>query len=96
MLLQCFWAGLAAAVGALTYGFRLNFLKPYRALIWHEYAVWIAIFGVLLAFNVTFLLYRVCHEFSMKTTGRKLQHMERGMRQGGSVMEELSEKLEAQ
>lgn len=94
MFRGCLLAGLTVSILALMYGMSMDFLLPYRPLLLHNYAVHIATYLGLLCFTVTAVLYSTIRACSMKTTGRKLEHMDRGLRHGGSVMQELSERLE--
>jgi hypothetical protein len=91
---KCAAGGATAAFLVLVFALLdLQFLVPYRDVIWHDYIGWICLSLGLIFVNVTFLSYTILRAFSMKTTGRKLEHMDRGLRTDGSVMQELSERL---
>lgn len=81
-------------VGVIGYAVSaLDFLREFRELILRRYLVWIGVFALLLCVNVTALLYVLFRGLSMKTTGRKLEHMDAGLRRGDFGMQELTERL---
>lgn len=91
----CLILGFIADWAAILYGVsRMDFLAKYKGMIFGEYGWWIAVALILLWFNVTAILYTICRSFSRKQVGRKLEHMDDDVRHnGGSVMNELSERL---
>jgi hypothetical protein len=81
------------ALGIVLMG-ECRFLIPYRALIIHEYGQTILIFTAALFLNVFAAIYLACRKIFLKDTGRKLVHMEKQLRSGNSIAEELSRYLE--
>ncbi|MBZ5634910.1 MAG: hypothetical protein LAO55_17450 [Acidobacteriia bacterium] len=71
-----------------------RFLIPYRALLLHEYGETILLFSVALFVNVFTAIYLICRELFLKDTGRKLAHVDKQLRSGQSISEELSRYLE--
>ena len=81
----------------LAYGFwlldQLKFMARYRAVLFHSYGgVLLLALGVLFlnVFGAALLLQR---KFFLKDTGRKLAHVEKQIRTGSSISEELSRRL---
>ena len=87
----------ATTVIFLAIGFFLleecKFLIPYRALLIAKYSRVIAIYGVALFFNLFALIYLFVRKLLLKETGRKLAHVEKQLRSGDSISEELSRRL---
>jgi hypothetical protein len=87
----------ATTVIFLAIGFLLleecKFLIPYRALLIAKYGRVIAIYGVALFFNLFALIYLFVRKLLLKETGRKLAHVEKQLRSGDSISEELSRRL---
>ena len=71
-----------------------QFLIPYRRLLWMQYGSTIAIFAAALFVNVFAGLYIIARKVFLKDTGRKLAHLEKQLRTGASISEELSRRLE--
>jgi hypothetical protein len=69
------------------------FLIPYRSLLLNKYGTQIALFAVLLFVNLFALMYLVVRKLLLKETGRKLAHIEKQIRTGESISEELSRRL---
>ncbi len=69
------------------------FLIPYRALLLEKYGRTIAVFAALLFFNLFALMYLIVRKLLLKETGRKLAHIEKQIRTGESISEELSRRL---
>jgi hypothetical protein len=69
------------------------FLIPYRALLLEKYGRTIAAFAALLFFNLFALMYLIVRKLLLKETGRKLAHIEKQIRTGESISEELSRRL---
>ena len=88
---------LATSVLFLALGFWLlqecQFLIPYRRLLWVRYGGTIALFGAVLFVNLFTVLYMLCRKLFLQDTGRKLAHVEKQVRSGGSISEELSRRL---
>ena len=70
-----------------------RFLIPYRHLLWVKYAGTIATFGTVLFADLFAGLYLLSRKVFLKDTGRKLAHLEKQLRTGTSLSEELSERL---
>jgi hypothetical protein len=89
----------AAAVAVLAYGLwlmqSLEFLIPYKRLILARWLPAIGWYFGLLLVNLIALLYHLNRAVFLKDTGRKLAHLERQLRSGSSLSEELSGRLEA-
>jgi len=71
-----------------------RFLIPYKALIWHQYGPTILTFSAVLFLNVFTAVYLVCRKLFLKDTGRKLAHVDKQLRTGQSISDELSRYLE--
>jgi len=87
----------ATTIIFLAIGFLLlqecEFLIPYRSLLISKYGREIALFAGLLFFNLFALMYLVVRKLFLKETGRKLAHIEKQIRSGESISEELSRRL---
>ena len=70
-----------------------NFLIPYRKLLIEEYGRTIATFAGLLFLNLFALMYILVRKIYLKDTGRKLAHVEKQIRTGESISDELSRRL---
>ena len=70
-----------------------TFLIPYRHLLWAKYAAPMAIFAAALFLNLFAAIYVGCRKFFLKDTGRKLAHLEKQLRTGDSLSEELARRL---
>jgi len=84
-----------AIVLALT-GFLMEecrFLIPYRHLLWVKDSGTIAAFAAVLLVDLLAGLYLLSRKVFLKDTGRKLAHLEKQLRTGSSLSEELSERL---
>jgi hypothetical protein len=88
----------ATTVIFLALGFFLmqqcSFLIPYRALLVEKYGRAIALYAAALFFNLFALIYLLVRKLLLKETGRKLAHIEKQLRSGGTISEELSRRLE--
>lgn len=71
-----------------------NFLIPYRTLLIERYGRVIAIFAAALFFNLFALMYLFVRKLLLKETGKKLAHVEKQLRSGESISEELTRRLE--
>jgi hypothetical protein len=70
-----------------------RFLIPYRQLLWTKYAELIATFAAVLFVDLFAGIYWLGRKVFLKDTGRKLAHLEKQLRTGSSLSEELSERL---
>lgn len=91
-------AFFATTVLFLALGFYLlgdcRFLVPYRQLLFHTYAEPIGIFAAALFINLFAAVYLLCRKLFLNDTGRKLAHLEKQIRTGASISDELSRRLE--
>jgi hypothetical protein len=71
----------------------LKFLAPYRVFIFHRYGPVIGWFAAAAFFNLFAAIYALNRKLFLKDTGRKLAHVEKQLRTGSSISEELSERL---
>jgi hypothetical protein len=71
-----------------------QFLIPLRHLLWVKYSTAIAPYAAALFVNLFAGLYAVGRKLFLKDTGRKLAHLEKQLRTGASLSEELSRRLE--
>jgi hypothetical protein len=69
------------------------FLIPFRNLLIHKYGGTIAAFAAALFLNLLALMFLVVRKLLLKDTGRKLAHVEKQIRTGSSISEELSRRL---
>lgn len=60
----------------------LQYLAPYRALIWHAWGAYIVAFAVASFVNLAALAYFIHRVFFLKDTGRKLAHFDRQIQAG--------------
>jgi hypothetical protein len=70
-----------------------QFLIPYRHVLFGTYGDTILVFALALFFNVFAVVYTLCRLFFLKDTGRKLAHLEKQLRTGSSLSEELHDRL---
>lgn len=70
-----------------------EFLIPYRDLLVQVYGPWIAAYAAVLFVNIFALIYVAVRKLLLKDTGRKLAHLEKQLRTGHSISEELTERL---
>lgn len=87
----------ATTVVFLALGFFLlqecSFLIPYRALLIGKYAQPIALYAAALFLNLFALFSFLLRKLFLKDTGLKLRHVEKQLRTGQSISEELTERL---
>src|SRR5438552_3029515 len=70
-----------------------QFLIPYRQLLLMKYGTSISLFAAALFVNVFAALSWLGRKLLLKDTGRKLAHLEKQLRTGSSISEELSRRL---
>ena len=73
-----------------------TFLIPYRMLLVNKYGATILVFLAALFLNVFAAIYLGARKLFLKDTGRKLAHIERQIRTGNSISEELTQRLKDQ
>jgi hypothetical protein len=73
-----------------------TFLIPYRMLLVNKYGTTILVFLAALFLNVFAAIYLGARKLFLKDTGRKLAHVERQIRTGSSISEELTQRLKDQ
>ncbi len=71
-----------------------QFLIPYRHLIFAKYGTVIGLFAAALFLNIFAAVYLICRKVFLKDTGRKLAHLEKQLRTGTSLSDELSRRLD--
>ena len=71
-----------------------RFLVPYRALLVGPYLAPIALFVGALFVNLFAAVYLVSRKLFLKDTGRKLAHLEKQLRTGPGLSEELAARLQ--
>ena len=83
---------LFMALGFFLLG-QCEFLIPFRPLIIEKYGTVILAFATLLFLNIYAALYFAVRKLLLKETGRKLAHVEKQLRTGPSISEELTDRL---
>ena len=71
-----------------------QFLIPYRHVVFIKHGAVIAGFGAALFLNLFAAVYMICRVVFLKDTGRKLAHLEKQLRTGDPLAQELSRRLE--
>jgi hypothetical protein len=95
MIASALFAATVCLLAALVYVLQeCTFLVPYRQLIWQKYATTIAEFAGLLLLNLFAFFYLLTRKVFLKDTGQKLAHLEKELRTGGAISEELARRLE--
>lgn len=88
----------ATTIIFLALGFYLlqecEFLIPYRRLIFEVYLPAIGLYAALLFVNIFAATYLLVRKLLLKETGQKLAHVEKQIRTGQSISEELTARLE--
>ena len=70
-----------------------RFLIPYKTLLLQRYGAQILLFSAVLFINVYAAVYFGVRKLLLKETGRKLAHVEKQLRTGQSISQELTERL---
>lgn len=70
-----------------------EFLIPYKSLLIDRYGGYIALYSVALFLNVYAIIYFAVRKLLLKETGQKLAHVEKQIRTGQSISEELTDRL---
>jgi hypothetical protein len=70
-----------------------RFLIPYKSLLMERYGATILLFAAVLFINIYAGVYFSVRKLLLKETGRKLAHVEKQLRTGQSISEELTQRL---
>jgi hypothetical protein len=70
-----------------------QFLIPYRTLLVAKYGGYLAAFAAALFLNLFAAFYVLSRKLFLKDTGQKLAHLEKQLRAGDTVSEELTRRL---
>ena len=70
-----------------------QFLIPYRHVLFVKYGPTLALFAAVLFVNLFAGVYLICRVLFLKDTGRKLAHLEKQLRTGTSLSDELHQRL---
>lgn len=70
-----------------------RFLIAYKSLLLERYGTTILFFSAVLFINIYAAVYYGVRKLLLKETGRKLAHVEKQLRTGQSISEELTERL---
>jgi hypothetical protein len=70
-----------------------RFLIPYKSLLVERYGATILLFAAVLFINIYAAVYFAVRKLLLKETGRKLAHVEKQLRTGQSISQELTERL---
>jgi hypothetical protein len=70
-----------------------QFLIPYRHVLFVKYGQTLAFFAAVLFVNLFAGVYLICRVLFLKDTGRKLAHLEKQLRTGTSLSDELHRRL---
>jgi hypothetical protein len=71
-----------------------QFLIPYRHVLFIKYGSTLALFAAALFVNLFAAIHLACRSLFLKDTGRKLAHLEKQLRTGASLSDELSQRLD--
>ena len=71
-----------------------QFLIPYRHVLFIKYGQTLALFAAVLFVNLFAAIYLICRAVFLKDTGRKLAHLEKQLRTGTSLSDELHRRLQ--
>ncbi len=89
---------LAASVISLALLFGLMqgcpFLIPYRGLLWAAYGRTLGLWAGVVFLNLFAGCYALARVLFLKDTGQKLAHLEKQLRSGRSLSEELAQRLQ--
>jgi len=70
-----------------------RFLIPYRHVLFVKYGQALALFAAVLFVNLFAAVYLICRALFLKDTGRQLAHLEKQLRTGTSLSDELHRRL---
>ncbi len=71
-----------------------SFLIPYRVVLFHAYASTLGAWAAVTFLNVFAGFYVLGRTLFLKDTGQKLAHLEKQLRSGASISDELARRLE--
>ena len=71
-----------------------QFLIPFRHVLFVKYGLSLALFAAVLFVNLFAGVYLICRVLFLKDTGRKLAHMEKQLRTGPTLSDELHRRLQ--
>jgi hypothetical protein len=90
---SAFFAAMVVVLLAFWLLGQLDFLVPYKRLVFGRY-LWVIVSAAVLVFlNVFALAYAVTRALFLKDTGRKLAHVDRQLGTADTVARDLSERL---
>jgi drug/metabolite transporter (DMT)-like permease len=87
-----FWTAYTLIGTVFVLAMQLDFLIPFRKLIYYRYLPEIGVFAGLLAINSYALYFILARKILLKDTGSKIVHLERQIRDG-SLPHELGDHL---
>ena len=90
---SAFLAAMVVLLLAFVVMGEVNFLAPYKYLIFGRYLWSILSFATLVFLNLFALFYLTGRALFLKDTGRKLAHVEKQLRTGDTIVRDLSERL---
>jgi len=94
MIANAFFATTLVFLGLLFFLLgECRFLVPYRSLLIEKYGVDMTLFAAAVFLNVFAGFYAVGRKLFLKDTGRKLAHIEKQLRTGDSISDELTARL---
>lgn len=70
-----------------------QFLIPYRHVLFVKYGSALLWFAAVLFLNLFAAIHMICRLLFLKDTGRKLAHLEKQLRTGSSLSDELTRRL---
>jgi hypothetical protein len=91
----CLSIAIVAALGMWLLG-DLSFLSHYRGVILQRYGNVLATFTVVFTANLFGAILAINRRLFLRDTGRKLAHVEKQLRTGSSISDELTERLAAE
>ena len=95
MIANAFLAATVICLAALFWLMQVcTFLIPYRAVLLHTYGPTLAGWAAVAFLNVFAACYALSRAVFLKDTGQKLAHLERQLRTGSSISDELAQRLE--
>lgn len=90
---SAFMAVVVVAAGIIWLLGELDFLAPHRSQILKNYGYLIGAFLGMFTVNLFGLILTINRRLFLRDTGRKLAHVEKQLRTGSSISEELTQRL---